>query len=209
MIKIAALFGWPGEPAQEAFMRLETLANIAEDGPWCGTRPPGPRRFLASSDASRRQFDPQPSPWLRQFGPQPSPWLRQFEPEPSPWFRYAGPQPDPWRLGSIEAGLYGAIRLYQLGQQVTGPVAGGFGSAAEFLFDETCGSVPLSELIWLLLHQPPPPPPPWLETLVFAGDMLVFAQATEQEGLASAAARQILQNLKAFGLEGERARTAE
>jgi hypothetical protein len=179
-------------------MRLETLVNIAEDGPWCGTRPPGPRRFLASPNPSRQQFDPQPSPWLR-----------QFDPEPSPWVRYAGPQPDPWRLGSVEVGLYGAIRLHQLGRQVTGPVAGGFGSAAEFLFDETCGSVPLSVLIWLLLHQPPPPPPPWLETLVFAGDMLVFAQAAQQESLASAAARQIVQSLEAFALEAESARTAE
>ncbi len=34
------------------------------------------------------------------------------------------------------------------------------------MFDDWCGSVPLSVLIaWLLQHNPPPPPPSWLEDI--------------------------------------------
>ena len=75
--------------------------------------------------------------------------------------------PDPWRLGAIEVGLYSAVTLYQMGHQLTGATAEGLRSAAGILFDETCGTVPFLELIWLLLHRPPPPPPPWLSMLVF------------------------------------------
>jgi hypothetical protein len=127
-----------------------------------------------------------------------------FGPQPDPW-RF-GPVPDPWRLGTVEIGLYGAITLYQMGRLVSGPVAEGYTSAAGILFDDTCGTVPLSELIALLLHRPPPPPPQWLNVLTFAGETLAFAQATQQEGLATAASRRITESLKAFGFQIEQAR---
>lgn len=162
-------------------MHLETLVNIAEDGPWCGTHPPGRPRPLV--------------------GPDPHRLRRETDAKPASWGSLAGPQPDPWRIGGIEVGLYAAIRLHQLGGQVKGPAANEFGSAAETVFDDTCGSVPLSVLIWLLLHQPPPPP--WLDTLVFTGEVLAFAQQTQQEALASAATRQIAQFLNGFGAEAQ------
>ena len=64
------------------------------------------------------------------------------------------------------------MRLYQLGQslQVHGGAAAELGGQvsgfASDVFDDWCGSVPLSQLIaWLLHHSPPPPPPPWLEDI--------------------------------------------
>jgi hypothetical protein len=114
--------------------------------------------------------------------------------------------PDPWRLGVLEVGLYGAITLYQLGQRLSGSVGEEIRSAASVVFDDTCGTIPLSELIWILLHRPPPPPPPWLSQLSFAGEMLAFAQAGQQESLAAAASRQIGQQIKEFGLQREQSR---
>ncbi|HVH77884.1 MAG TPA: hypothetical protein VM782_00715 [Stellaceae bacterium] len=157
-------------------MSLATLINIAEDGPWCGTRPPG------------RPHLPHP----------PVTHLHEARVAAA-----QSPEPDPWRLGTVEVGLYGAITLYQIGRLVSGPAAEGFGSAAESLFDDTCGSIPISELIWLLLHRPPPPPPQWLSQLTFAGEMLAFAQATHQETLATAATRQVMASLNASGLQTE------
>ncbi|GGF09811.1 hypothetical protein GCM10011611_14160 [Aliidongia dinghuensis] len=101
-----------------------------------------------------------------------------------------------------------AIRLHQIGAAVTGPMAEAFSSGAEMLFDDTCGSVPLSELIWILLHRPPPPPPWWLEQIAFAGEMLAFAQAAQQEALAEAAQRQALQGLNALKVGLSAAQTA-
>jgi hypothetical protein len=174
-------------------MTLALLVSIAENGPWCGTHPPGrgprPPHFLPSAHA-------EPEARLveeKAFGPRPEPW------------RF-GPSPEPWRLGVIEVGLYGAIALNQTGRIVSGPAAGGYASAASALFDETCGTVPLSELIWILLNRPPPPPPQWLNVLTSAGETLAFAQATDQEGLATAVNRQITEKLKAFGFQTEQAR---
>jgi hypothetical protein len=158
-------------------MTLRLLASIAEDGPWCGTRPPGRPHPPHFRDAM-----------LRTAG------------------EILGPVPDPWRLGMMEVGLYGAISLHQAGRSVSGPAAEGYATAAAVLFDETCGTVPLSELIWLLLHRPPPPPPQWLSGLTYAAETLAFAQATDQEALASAATRQIMNQLKGFGLQREQAR---
>src|SRR5579859_73896 len=160
-------------------MSFKTLISIAEDGPWCGTHAPGRPR-------------PRPSAVTE---------LSEFK-------KRAGPQPDPWAIGRIEVGLYGAIRLHQIGMTVTGPMAEALSSGAEFLFDDTCGSVPLSELIWILLHLPPPPPPWWLQQIVVAGEMLAFAQAGQQESLAAAAQRQALQGLHALGAAPAVAQTA-
>jgi len=185
-------------------MSLHTLVNIAESGPWCGTRPPGrPRPQPHLRTRSEQVFGPLPDPW-RFLGPQSD--VSRLGPVPDPW--RLGPSPEPWRLGIIEVGLYGAITLHQLGRLVTGPSAEALTTAAEILFEDHCGTIPLSELIWILLHRPPPPPPQWLNVLTFAGETLAFAQATQQEALATAASRQIAANLKTFDLQ-ERSRASQ
>jgi hypothetical protein len=162
---------------QETTMsNLPLLVSIAEDGPWCGTRPPG---------------HPRPP---------------HFHHENARFGQAFGPSPEPWRLGNVAVGLYGAIALQQMSRRVSGHAAEGFASAASILFDETCGTVPLSELIWLLLHQPPPPPPQWQNALTYAGETAAFARATDQEALANAAGRQAMALLNTFGLTTEQAR---
>jgi hypothetical protein len=126
---------------------------------------------------------------------------RGFGLRPEPW-RF-GPSPEPWRLGVVEVGLYGAIALHQTGRIVPQAMADAYGSAASALFDETCGTVPLSELIWILLNRPPPRPPQWLNVLTSAGETLALAMATDQESLARAANRQITERLKAFGFQSK------
>ena len=157
-------------------MSFKTLISIAEDGPWCGTRPPGP-------------YHPP-----------------RFGAELASLLQSADPQPQPWAVARVEVGLYAAISLYQLGKTVAGPAGEAFGSAADSLFDDTCGSVPLSVLIWLLLHQPPPPS--WLQQVTFAGQMLAFAQDAKQDALAKAAYGQVIQGLKALGGAGATAQAA-
>jgi hypothetical protein len=167
-------------------MSLEMLVDIAEDGPWCGLRPPGYPRLYPSLEAA----------WDR-LGSRPE--LRRGHTDAFSTEVF-GPEPDPWRIGAIEVGLYGAIRLHQLGQKLPGIIAEGILSAALVLFDETCNTVPLSELVWVLLHRPPPPMPPWLTSLTFAAEMLALAQASQQHGLAAAANHQLTTQLKACGL---------
>jgi hypothetical protein len=71
------------------------------------------------------------------------------------------------------------------------------------LLEESCGKVPLSGLIWLLLHHAPPQPAPWLRRLTFACEMLAFAQAAGQQGAAAAARRQISLELEEFDLAAQ------
>lgn len=159
-------------------MDLQTLVTVAEDGPWCGTRPPG-----------RPHLGPAGTPMV------------------SEWHRDADNTPNPWRQGTVEVGLYGAITLYQLAQRVAGPTSEALGAAAEALFSDTCGTVPLSVLIWFLLQRPPPAPP-WLQQIMHAAEMLAFAQAAQQDALAAAAARQVTQSLQHFGLQAAKPRVA-
>jgi hypothetical protein len=164
-------------------MHLEALVNIAQDGPWCGTHPPGHPGLHPSLEAAWDKLGSRPE--LRRHH------TDAFSQE------VFGPEPDPWRLGAIEVGLYGAITLHQIGQRLSGAAAEGIRSAAQVLFEETCGAVSVSELIWLLLHRPPPPMPPWLSTLAFLGELLGFAQAAQQHGLAGATSHQIALQLEA------------
>lgn len=160
-------------------MDLQTLVTVAEDGPWCGTRPPGRPHHGPAGGA----------------------------PMVSEWHRDADNTPNPWRQGTVEVGLYGAITLYQLAQRVTGQVSEGLSAAAEALFTDTCGTVPLSVLIWFLLQRPPPAPP-WLQQIMYACETLVFAQAAQQDALAAAAARQVTLSLQHFGLQAVKPRVA-
>ena len=137
---------------------LAMLKRIVDDGPWCGTKPPGhpPRRVLESllRNSDVAALNPQPLP------------------------------PGPPELSAY---LWQAVRLYQLGQLVAdskaaGNVAEGLGSAAESLFDDYCGTVPISVLIQWLLHHPPPPPP-WLDVISQAvGTILVATKVTGDLG---------------------------
>jgi hypothetical protein len=168
-------------------MNLEMLVDIAEDGPWCGLRPSGYPRLHPSFEAA----------WDR-LGSRPELLRRDSDAFSIEVF---GPEPDPWRLGAIEVGLYGAIRLHQLGQKLSGALAEDIRSAAVVLFEDTCSAVPISELIWVLLHRPPPPMPPWLTSLTFAAEMVAFAHAAQQHGLAAAANHQLVLQLKACRLQ--------
>ena len=149
-------------------MSLKLLVSIAEHG-WCGNEPRIPPHFKGPT-----------------FGPG------------VPWRSNEGPHPEPWAFAGHQIGLYGAIRMFQVGQQLKGDTAQQMTSAAERYFDGTCGSVPLSILIGWLLHNPPPPPQPWLDRLAYLANTLAFAEAGEQQQLAAAASRQLLEGLKAI-----------
>lgn len=163
-------------------MNLETLVNIAQEGPWCGIRPPGQPGLHPSLEAAWDKLGSRPE-------------LRRHHADAFS-HEVLGPDPDPWRLGAVEVGLYAAIALHQIAQKLSGGAADSMRSAAVAVFDDTCGAISPSELIWLLLHRPPPPMPRWLSSLVFAGEMLGFAQATRQNGLAAAASREIERQLE-------------
>jgi len=91
----------------------------------------------------------------------PAPFTTKHESDPSPW--------------SIElsASFWSAIMLYQAGERLEqlkgapGELGAQVIAAANFLFEDQCGSVPIAVLIQQLLH-PPHPRPPWLETVTVA-----------------------------------------
>ncbi|MGU7770188.1 hypothetical protein ACV229_08385 [Burkholderia sp. MR1-5-21] len=120
-------------------MNLEELVAVAEDGPWCGTKPPG--------------RPPIPRPHPTAFAS-----LRVVE----------TPQHELMSQELI-ASMWQAIQLFQAGQQLEtldGSIAelgGTVESAASGFFDDTCGSVPWSVILYWLTHNPPPPPSPWLQ----------------------------------------------
>ena len=129
---------------QGVAMSLSKLVSFVEDGPWCGTRPPGfhpPRpgqieAILRASLADEVTINPQPLP----------------------------PRTE------TAAFLWQAIRLHQYGQILANAKVGGsvtealFQRSTEIYDDGWCGSVPWQVLLqWL--RNPPPPPPPWLELI--------------------------------------------
>ena len=133
-------------------MSLPKLVSFIEDGPWCGTKPPGfhpPRpglieRFVRNLDEVA--LNPQPLP-------------------PSP---------------ETAAYLWQAVRLYQYGNLLTtakvpGNVAEALlGEAARIYEDGECGTVPWNIILYWLRH-PPPPPPPWLEVVAQAATNVLIA----------------------------------
>jgi hypothetical protein len=131
---------------------LAKLVSFVDDGPWCGTKPPGhpPRPHLESlvrNSLDQVALNPQPLP--------------------------PGPP-------ELTAYLWQSVQLYQLGQIASGAkVAGNLGDAltgeATRIFDDTCGNVPLSVLLQWLLRHPPPPPPPWLEVISQAVSTVLIA----------------------------------
>jgi hypothetical protein len=139
-------------------MSTVTLSNIVsfiDDGPWCGTRPPGihpPRR-----------------------GQQLESFVRNLASEVA-----LNPQPLPPGPPETLAYLWQAVRLYQLGQiasnaKVAGNAAEALTGEAQRIFDDgDCGTVPWSVLLQWLRH-PPPPPPPWLDVIAQAVTNVLIA----------------------------------
>jgi len=158
-------------------MSLSKLVSFVEDGPWCGTRPPGPHiprpghleKVARYSVADEVAINPQPLP-------------------PS---------------SEIAAFLWQAIRLHQYGEMLrTANVAESatgviFQRASQIYDDGQCGSVPWSVLLQWLRH-PPPPPPVWLEGIGQAvGNVLIGARMGGEFGkqLSTAAASAIQDHL--------------
>jgi hypothetical protein len=141
---------------------LRALVSALEDDPYCGTRPPhwpgGPLRLGSIEEIIANRFD------AVEINPQPLP----------PAGRKA------------TAVAFQQVRLYQLGQslQAQGGAAAEMGGQisgfASEMFDDWCGSVPLSVLIaWLLHHNPPPPPPWWLDEISLTVSQLNLAARME------------------------------
>ena len=128
---------------------LRSLVSALEDDPYCGTRPPhwpgGPLRLGSIEEIIATRFN-----------------AVELNPQPLP----------PIADRTAAAVALQQVRLYQLGQslQMHGGAAAELGGQmstfASDMFDDWCGSVPLSVLIaWLLHHNPPPPQPWWLEEI--------------------------------------------
>jgi len=127
---------------------LRALVSALDDDPWCGTRPPhwpgGPLRLgsiqeIIATSRVAVELNPQPLPPLAR---------------------------------DAAAVAFQQVRLYQLGQSLqahggaAAEIGGTISGFASEMFDDWCGSVPLSVLIgWLLHHTPPPPQPWWLENI--------------------------------------------
>ena len=127
---------------------LRALVSALEDDPYCGTRPPhwpgGPIRLGSIQEIIATRFA------SVEINPQPLPPLSR----------------------DAAAVAFQQVRLYQLGQALTAhggaaaEMGGQISGFASEMFDDWCGSVPLSVLIaWLLHHNPPPPPPQWLDDI--------------------------------------------
>ena len=144
-----------------ATMLLPKLVSFVDDGPWCGTKPPGfhpPRpghiETFARSSAEEVALNPQPLP----------------------------------PLPATAAFLWQAVRLHQYGQLLSAAKVPG--NAAEALFTEAgriyddgdCGNVPWSVILQWLRH-PPPPTPPWVEVIGQAvTNVLIAAQVGGEVG---------------------------
>ena len=156
-------------------MNLKEIVSLVEDGPWCGTRPPGhpPRphadvfNLLDTGEFAR---------------------TRQVAPE-------------------LAASLWQSVQVYQSGKRLeklggaNGELGGVAVNAAEGYFDDTCGSVPWSVILYWLLHNPPPPPPQWLGQLINAVDTATLGSKIGGElgGQLQNASRSIIkENLPGF-----------
>ena len=172
---------------------LHALVSALDDDPYCGTKPPhwpgGPLRLgtiqeIIGSREAAVELNPQPLPPIAR---------------------------------DAAAVAFQQVRLYQLGKslQARGGPAGEIGSQlsgfAEEVFDDWCGSVPLSVLIaWLLRHNPPPPPPQWLDDISQLVSQLSLATRMEGSvgGVIQHAALGALKD-QLGALQGQRAQQAQ
>ena len=127
---------------------LRALVSALDDDPVCGTRPPhwphGPLRLGTIEEIIANGFN------AVEINPQPLPPVAR----------------------NATAIALQQVRLFQLGQSLqthggaAAEMGGQMSAFASDMFDDWCGSVPLSVLIaWILRHNPPPPPPWWLEEI--------------------------------------------
>ena len=141
---------------------LRALVSALEDDPYCGTRPPhwpgGPLRPGSIEEIIATRFD------AVELNPQPLPPIAR----------------------TAAAVAFQQVRLYQLGQSLhaqggaTAEMGGQISTFASEMFDDWCGSVPLSVLIaWLLHHNPPPPEPWWLQEISQTVSQLTLAARME------------------------------
>ena len=141
---------------------LRSLVSALEDDPYCGTRPPhwpgGPLRLGSIEEIIATRFD------AVELNPQPLPPVAR----------------------AATAVAFQQVRLYQLGQSLqshggaAAEMGGQMSAFASDMFDDWCGSVPLSVLIaWLLHHNPPPPQPWWLEEISLSVSQLNLAARME------------------------------
>ncbi len=141
---------------------LRSLVSALEDDPYCGTRPPhwpgGPLRLGSIQEVIATSVSVD-------INPQPLPPLSR----------------------NAAAVAFQQVRLFQIGQQLqarggaVAEIGGQLSGFASEVFDDWCGTVPLSVLIaWLLHHNPPPPPPSWLEDISQVAMQLNLA--TRMEG---------------------------
>jgi hypothetical protein len=144
-------------------MSLAKVVALVDEAPWCGTKPPGfhPPRQLAI--AGLQPFNRTESEVA--LNPQPLP---------------------PGGVSDAEAYLWQAVRLYQYGQlltaaEVEGSLAKDLTQTATVIYDDGCGSVPLSVIINWILYHVPPPPPPWLEVISQAVSNILVAQQIKGE----------------------------
>ncbi|HTD04354.1 hypothetical protein [Undibacterium sp.] len=158
-------------------MNLKEIVSFVEDGPWCGTRPPGhPPRPRPHADVYQLLSTGETS------------HARQVVPE-------------------LVASLWQSVQLYQSGKRLeklggaNGELGGATVNAAEAFFDDTCGSVPWSVILYWLLHHPPHPYPQWLGQLVNAVDTATLGSKIGGElgGQLQTASRAIIkENLPTF-----------
>lgn len=124
-------------------MNLKELVSVAEDGPWCGTKPPG---------------------WRPLPGPHPTAFALEVVEKP---------QREPVSPERVAA-MWQSIQLFQAGQSLQrlgGDIAelgASVSDSASDYFDDQCGSVPWSVILYWLTHNPPPPPAPWLQLVTAA-----------------------------------------
>ena len=141
---------------------LRSLVSALEDDPYCGTRPPhwpgGPLRLGSIQEIIATRFN------AVELNPQPLPPIDR----------------------NTAAVAFQQVRLFQVGQALQAhggagaEIGGQISTFASTMFDDTCGSVPLSVLIaWLLHHNPPPPEPWWLQEISQVSAQLRLAARME------------------------------
>jgi len=141
---------------------LRALVSALDDDPYCGTRPPhwpgGPLRLGSIEEIIANRFD------AVEINPQPLPPVAR----------------------NATAVAFQQVRLFQLGQSLqahggaAAEMGGQISAFASDMFDDWCGSVPLSVLIaWLLHHNPPSPPPWWLDEISLTVSQLNLAARME------------------------------
>jgi hypothetical protein len=159
---------------------LQTLVSALDDDPWCGTRPP--------------HWPPRPHKLLSE------------ELVTSIEAVTLNPQPLPPRSSLASTVALQQVRLFQTGRAIErlGGAAADAGaqlmSFSSSVFDDYCGTVPLSVLIQWLLHHNPPPPPPWLDEITQIAAQLTVA--SKMEGASGAAMQQACLSLLKDRIKG-------